>query len=121
MSERDKRNVEAKKVARVRAAMGYPPDLGGFSIPAGETPWTIAELVQALQAYPQDALILVEGYENGFDEILRLLPVEQAEFRPKAEEWNGSYGDALHPDDYQDNRERARSVGLAVVIRGRRR
>lgn len=88
---------------------------------AGVAPWTVGDLIRALQQLPEEAIPLVEGYEEGFDEILELVTIEQAEFRPNALEWNGSYGNALDPDDYQDNREGSRPAGQAVVIRGKRR
>jgi hypothetical protein len=52
---------------------------------------TVAELLQALQTLPEDAQVLVQGYETGWDSIDRLVEA-QAVQNPEQSDWDGEYG-----------------------------
>lgn len=69
----------------------------------------VSELIDALKTMPTDAQVLVQGYESGYDDIVRL------EERPVVKnadtnDWDGEYDDAEND-----------SATKAVVILGNRR
>ena len=51
---------------------------------------TVSQLIQQLQTLPQDALVIIEGYEDGYDTIknVSLIPVAE---NPKQEWYLGKY------------------------------
>jgi hypothetical protein len=51
---------------------------------------TVSELINKLKDYPADQLVVVDGYETGFDDIEKLEPVSIVLFTKK-EWWNGRY------------------------------
>lgn len=74
---------------------------------------TVEELIVQLKALPPETLVLVEGYETGFDRAVDLNPQEAVRYR-NAQEWDGEYqapGKFSHPEA---------GVVHAVLIRGRR-
>ncbi|MVN22384.1 hypothetical protein [Mucilaginibacter arboris] len=53
---------------------------------------TVSQLIQKLQTLPQDALVITEGYEDGYDTIkkISLISIEE---NPKKEWYLGNYID----------------------------
>lgn len=86
-----------------------------------------SDLIAALAGIPDDAEILVEGYETGFDRIIAIQPMEVA-FVRNAKDWDGEY---IKTSDVESkNRYRAGIHKppldtdhpiMAVAIRGNRR
>lgn len=54
------------------------------------THYTVAELIKALQQFPQDMPIVVSGYESGFENILPP-KMERLEQNPKNKYWDGEF------------------------------
>ena len=46
---------------------------------------TVKELIQKLEAFPQDALVVAEGYEDGYDSIKKVSIIRVVENQTK--EW----------------------------------
>ena len=61
---------------------------------------TVTELIHQLQKMPQDALVVTEGYETGFEPIkkVELLKVEDNISR---QWWDGKYEKSDKPDALQ--------------------
>ena len=51
----------------------------------------VKELIEKLQALPQDYLVLVRGYETGYDKADNANIVENIRHLPTAEDWQGEY------------------------------
>lgn len=51
---------------------------------------TAADLMEQLRLLPPETLVLVEGYETGFDAVVLLRQTLVARF-PKAQDWDGGY------------------------------
>ena len=51
---------------------------------------TVAELIGKLQTMPQDALVVVRGYENGVDKALDVLECGVVK-KDDSEDWDGAY------------------------------
>ncbi|CCG95342.1 conserved hypothetical protein [Marinobacter nauticus ATCC 49840] len=49
---------------------------------------TVEELIAQLQALPPGTPVLVEGYETGFDNILKLAEQQVGQYR-NAQKWDG--------------------------------
>lgn len=75
---------------------------------------TVEELIKNLQCLPADTQVLVDGYENGYDEIVELLEVEIFQYK-MAQEWDGEYQATNAHPGFRDN-----ETFPAVVIQGRR-
>lgn len=75
---------------------------------------TADELITRLQTLPPDTPVLVEGYENGFDEVIDLKAQEVVRYR-HAQPWDGQY---QPPNRFK---EAATDVIQAAVILGWRR
>lgn len=59
---------------------------------------TIKELIQELQKYPEDMTVLVEGYENGYDDVYHI--VEADFIKKKRPMWyDGDYDKINNTDD----------------------
>ncbi len=58
---------------------------------------TVAELVEELKRMPQDALVVAEGYEDGYDTVKRvsLIAVEE---NPQPKWYLGKYVDSEKAD-----------------------
>lgn len=74
---------------------------------------TVEELIARLQELPPATQVLVEGYENGFDEIIELQAREVVRYH-HAQPWDGQY---QPPERFK---EPATGVIRATVILGRR-
>lgn len=61
---------------------------------------TVSQLIQKLQTFPQDALVITEGYEEGYDTIKKvsLIPVEE---NPENEWYLGKYIDSEEAEGIQ--------------------
>jgi hypothetical protein len=75
---------------------------------------TVQELIDQLRQLPPDHIVLVEGYENGWDTLVSIEPNHAARQTPCAE-WDGEFERAAASDDG--------SVGSVLLIgrRGHRR
>lgn len=58
---------------------------------------TVKQLKEALKSFPDDLLVVSEGYEGGYDTIkkLKLLKVEET---PNQQWWDGQYEASNKPD-----------------------
>tara|TARA_R110000823_G_scaffold10240_3_gene35345 strand:+ start:2264 stop:2506 length:243 start_codon:yes stop_codon:yes gene_type:complete len=75
---------------------------------------TVEELIKNLQCLPADTPVLVDGYENGYDEIVEVREMEVFQYTT-AQEWDGEYQmTGAHPG-FRD-----KETFPAVVIKGRR-
>lgn len=68
-------------------------------------------LIEKLKTLPADALILVQGYEDGFDDIIAVKEIRVVE-RPAPRTWEGQYKDA---------EKDSKSAIAAIVVLGDRR
>ena len=58
---------------------------------------TVAELIDVLNAYPQDMLVLVDGYEEGYDDIHEArIACHDIALYASIHSWNGEH---LHAED----------------------
>jgi hypothetical protein len=74
---------------------------------------TVDELIARLQALPPDTPVLVEGYENGFGEVIALRGQDVVRYR-HAQPWDGQY---QPPERFE---KPATGIMQAAVILGRR-
>ncbi|WP_339807074.1 hypothetical protein [uncultured Marinobacter sp.] len=74
---------------------------------------TADELIARLSALPPDTPVLVEGYENGFDEIIALKGQDVVRYR-LAQPWDGQY---QPPERFE---KPTAGIVQAAVILGRR-
>ena len=51
---------------------------------------TVKELINILETMPQDALVVTEGYEDGFD-VVKDVSVICVSENPQKDWWNGKY------------------------------
>jgi len=51
---------------------------------------TVKELINILKTMPQDALVVTEGYEDGFD-VVKDVSVICVSENPQKDWWNGKY------------------------------
>jgi hypothetical protein len=58
---------------------------------------TAQELIQHLQTLPPQTKIVVRGYEDGYNDILKLKEVK-IKPNPKAYTWDGEYEDSTATD-----------------------
>ena len=78
---------------------------------------TAEELIERLRALPPETLVLVEGYETGFDAIVGLKAVDVFRFR-KATEWDGEY---QTPCNFAGSGSRTSPATVIIGRRGTRR
>lgn len=50
----------------------------------------VKELIEKLSKYPDDTIVVTEGYENGFNDILEVKTIKLSE-RNNKEWWDGKY------------------------------
>jgi hypothetical protein len=58
---------------------------------------TAAELIQSLQQLPPETKIVIRGYEDGYNDILKLRQV-RIKYYPDAEWYYGVYSNSRDPD-----------------------
>ncbi len=58
---------------------------------------TAQELIKHLQTLPSDTKIVVRGYEDGYNDILKLKEVK-IKLNPNAYRWVGEYEDSTDTD-----------------------
>lgn len=75
---------------------------------------TVQELIDQLRQLPPDHIVLVEGYENGWDTLVSIEPSRAARQTPCAE-WDGEFERAAASDS------QAVDSVLLVGRRGHRR
>ncbi len=51
---------------------------------------TVKQLIETLQEYPSDLLVVTEGYENGYNPIKRISKISVTETKNK-KWWDGKY------------------------------
>ncbi len=58
---------------------------------------TTVQLIQLLQSFPPSAKVVVRGYENGYNDILKLIEIK---IKPNAESawYNGEYEESKEAD-----------------------
>lgn len=61
---------------------------------------TVAELIEKLKTFPQDALVVTEGYEDGYDTFKKISLIA-IEINPKKDWWVGQYMDSENPNVQQ--------------------
>ena len=71
----------------------------------------IKDLIEKLKSFPADAQVLVEGYEGGYDDIIRI------EEKPVVKNANANDWD----DEYDATESSVKERIKAVVISGNRR
>jgi hypothetical protein len=57
---------------------------------------TASELIDQLKQYPADLKIVVEGYENGFDDLETIKNVSLV-LHPDKKYWDGKYDESADP------------------------
>ena len=77
---------------------------------------TIGELIQLLESYPPDMRVVVNGYEEGYDDLSpEQISVARILLNTGAHSWQGRHGD---PRDVSErSRSHARSVDALVLQR----
>lgn len=73
---------------------------------------TVGQLIELLRQYQEDTVVLIQGYETGWDSVHAIRQSEVVEYR-KAHDWDG---------EYQEAKQFRQPVGQrpAVLIEGRR-
>ena len=73
---------------------------------------TVGQLVQLLQNYPQDIRVMVDGYEEGWDDLEEhLISARQVRLDAGEEWWEGMHRDA------EDTRTEGNGIVDALVLR----
>ena len=60
---------------------------------------TVKELTNILATMPQDALVVTEGYEDGYDAV-KNVSVIRVEENPQKEWWTGKYADHTKDESF---------------------
>ena len=53
---------------------------------------TVGQLITELQKHNHDKLVLVSGYEEGFDELTKVYEIKVS-YKPTDKHWKGEYTD----------------------------
>ena len=75
---------------------------------------TVDELIARLQDLPPETPALVEGYENGFDEIIALKGQDVVRYR-HAQSWDGQY---QPPERFEEPATGIMQAAVILVRRG---
>ncbi|MGO1501448.1 MAG: hypothetical protein ACTHWH_09230 [Marinobacter sp.] len=75
---------------------------------------TVEELITHLHRLPADTQVLVEGYENGYDDIVGLQNLEVFQYKT-AQEWDGEYQTTDAQSGFRD-----KEAFPVVIVQGRR-
>ena len=79
--------------ARLDAAIAENPNALGFAFPRGG-PMTVSELIETLKAHPGDLRIVVNGYEEGYDDLSpRQISVVPIVLNTGVHDWEGRHGE----------------------------
>ena len=77
---------------------------------------TIGELIQILESYPPDLRVVVNGYEEGYDDLSpEQICVARILLNTGAHSWQGCHGDPR--DASERSRNHARPVDALVLQR----
>lgn len=61
---------------------------------------TVKELAELLKKYPDDLRVVVNGYEDGYDDISpERISATKIELDAGKHDWEGQHGDPLHDDE----------------------
>ncbi len=61
---------------------------------------TVKELMEFLEKYPDDLRVVVNGYEDGYDDISpERISTTKIELDVGKHDWEGQHGGALYADD----------------------
>lgn len=78
---------------------------------------TAAELIERLKTLPPESIILVEGYETGYDDIVEITP-EQVVWYRNARDWDGEY---QAPERFSNSATKAVQASGIRGLRGNKR
>lgn len=77
---------------------------------------TVKELVELLEKYPEDLRVVVNGYEDGYDDILpERISTRKIELDAGAHDWEGKHGDP--PCENEAPIDDAKIVDALVFLR----
>ena len=78
---------------------------------------TIGELIQILESYPLDMRVVVNGYEEGYDDLSpEQVFVVKIELNTGTQVWQGRHGDPRdQPDRLQDHTQAVDALALSRV------
>lgn len=71
----------------------------------------VKDLIDKLKALPAEAPVLVQGYEDGFDNIVAVEEIAVAK-KPDAADYNGEYEEAAEKDQ--------NVIRVAIILGNRR-
>ena len=75
----------------------------------------VREFMELLETYPQDVRVVVNGYEDGYDDLSpRQISVVRIALNTGTDDWQGQHGDA---DDASAGDASAPAVVDALVLR----
>ena len=76
---------------------------------------TVSELIKLLQEYPASLRVVVNGYEEGYDDLSpEQLSIAKISLNTGKHHWEGQHGDSRHPAE--ETRDGAK-VEEALVLR----
>ena len=65
---------------------------------------TVKELAELLKKYPDDLQVVVNGYEDGYDDISpERISTTKIELDAGKHDWEGQHGDSFHDDEPADD------------------
>ena len=77
---------------------------------------TVSELIETLKAHPGDLRVVVNGYEEGFDDLSPgQISVRRIALNTGVEDWEGEHGEADHISAGSETSET--TVADALVLR----
>ena len=60
----------------------------------------VGELIELLHEYPTDMRVVVNGYENGYDDLTpERISTAKISLKTGKHEWEGRHGDPPHPEE----------------------
>ena len=73
---------------------------------------TVGQLIRLLQSYPQDMRVVVNGYEDGYDDLeSQLVSVREVRLDAGEAWWEGQHRES------EDNRTEGSAIVSALVLR----
>ena len=77
---------------------------------------TVKELVEFLEKYPDDLRVVVNGYEDGYDDILPgRISIRKIQLDAGTQDWEGQHGDP--PYESEEKIDDAKIVEVLVFHR----